>query len=170
MMDDSGSAIRLLMLEGEMIHPLTISGTEVRVKGKVDRVEEDNGIVSVVDYKTGTPIGSSIKGDDIAQFASDPKYAKAMQLMMYAWLYWRSNGTPDIRLRSGIYWLRNSTRGFDSLRLDGNDIITSAALLQFEGVLNGVLAELLNPEIPFTKTKDAERCANCEFVRICRRG
>ena len=158
------------MLEKEMEFNLNVAGHTVRVKGKVDRVEECDGITSIADYKTGTPHGSTIKSDDVNLFSTDPKYAKAMQLLTYAWMYWRSTGSADIKLRSGIYWLRDMSKGLDSLKMDGDDRLNKAVLQQFEEVLRNVLGELLNPEIPFTKTTEISRCAHCEFVRICQRG
>ncbi len=169
LLEDSGSSLKLIMLEKEMLQPLQIGTHEIKIRGKVDRVEESNNIISIADYKTGTPTGSTIKSDDIKLFATDPKYAKGMQLLTYAWLYWRSNNAPDIMIRSGIYWLRQITQGFDALQLDGSDIITRDILLQFEDVLKNVLGELLNPEVPFSKTNEIERCAHCEFAEICRR-
>ncbi len=170
MLSDSGSEMKLLMLEGKMEQGLDVGGEQLKVAGKVDRVEESNGIVSVADYKTGTPLSSSIKSDDVALFASEPKYAKAMQLLTYAWLFWKNHGSPEgMRLRSGIYWLRDITKGFDPLKTDRDDIITRDTLLQFERVLTGVLAEIVNPNVPFKKATDIDRCVYCEFSQICRR-
>ena len=126
-------------------------------------------VLSVWRIITGSPTGSVIKSDDISLFATDPKYAKAIQLLTYAWLYWRSNGSGDIRLRSGIYWLRQISDGLDALTLDKGDLINRNILLQFEEVLKSVLTSLLDPALPFRKTSEVERCRNCEFVRICRR-
>lgn len=167
--ENTGTGIKILMLEKSMEFQVQTGEHSLKIKGKVDRIEESNGIFSIADYKTGSPHGSSIKGDDVNLFSTDPKYAKAMQLMMYAWMYWRSTGSHDIRLRSGIYWLRDSSKGFDSLKIDNNDHINKDVLIQFEEVLKNVLTELINPEIPFTKTAEVERCVHCEFVKICRR-
>ncbi len=161
--------LKLLMLEKKMEQLMQIGEFEIKIAGKVDRVEETNGIISVADYKTGNPTGSVIKTDDVALFATDPKYAKAMQLLTYAWLYWRSNGSGNIQLRSGIYWLRQIADGFDALTLDKSELINRNILLQFEDVLKSVLTSLLDPALPFQKTSDVERCRNCEFIRICRR-
>lgn len=168
-LDEAGSPLKLLMLEREMIHPLSVSGLEVNIRGKVDRVEACNGIISVVDYKTGSQKGSKISASDFELFPADPKYAKPMQLLMYAWLFWKSTGGGDIHLRSGIYWLRNISMGLDTLNIDKTDILGQETLLLFEETLTKVLSELLNPESPFTKTTDTERCKHCEFARICRR-
>jgi len=161
--------MKVLLLEKVMEYPVQVGEYNIKLKGTVDRVEESNGIFSIADYKTGSPHGSSISGDDLTLFSTDPKYAKAMQLLTYAWMYWRSTGAADIKLRSGIYWLRDMSKGFDSLKLDGDDRITKDVLLKFEEVLRNVLAELINPDIPFTKTTEIKRCTLCEFKKICRR-
>ncbi|MDB5283098.1 MAG: hypothetical protein JWO06_2173, partial [Bacteroidota bacterium] len=168
-LNETGSDMRLVMLEKEMAKPVQVRGHDIVIRGKVDRVEVSEGLINVADYKTGTPVGSSIKTDDVAMFVTDPKYGKAMQLLTYAWLYWKTNGSRKMPLRSGIYWLREITRGFDPLKMDKEELISNDTLLQFEEVLKSVLGELLNPEIPFSKTKDIDRCIHCEFIRICRR-
>ena len=167
--EQAGNEMKVLLLETKMQHQVQVGNTSIKISGTVDRVEESNGIFSIADYKTGSPHGSSIKGDDITLFPTDPMYAKAMQLLTYAWMYWRSTGSADIKLRSGIYWLRDMGKGFDSLKMDGDDRLNKDVLLQFEEVLRNVLAELIDPEIPFTKTTEIERCVHCEFVKICRR-
>ena len=169
LLESEGTEMKVLLLEKEMEYNIEVAGHSIKLKGKVDRVEKTNGIYNIADYKTGSPHGSSIKGDDINLFSTDPKYAKAMQLLTYAWMYWRSTGSHDIKLRSGIYWLRDMSKGFDSLKMDNDDRLTKDVLLQFEEVLRKVLAELIDPAIPFTKTSETERCVHCEFVRICRR-
>ena len=169
-LEKEGNGMKVLLLEKVMEYQVQVGEHNIKLRGTVDRVEESNSIYSIADYKTGSPHGSSISGDDISLFATDPKYAKAMQLLTYAWMYWRSTGSADIKLRSGIYWLRDMSKGFDSLKLDGDDRITKNVLLQFEEVLRNVLAELINTNIPFTKTSEIERCVHCEFAKICRRG
>ena len=165
----AGLDMKVLLLEKSMQHQVQVGAHSIKIKGKVDRVDVSKGIISIADYKTGTPYGSKIATDDVSLFSSDPKYSKAMQLLTYAWMYWRSNGSPDIQLRSGIYWLRDMSKGFDSLKMDGDERINSNVLLAFEEVLRKVMEELLNPDIPFIKTTEKERCTHCEFVKICRR-
>lgn len=167
--NEQGKPVHLIMLENKMEQGIKAGNFDIKVQGKVDRVESRNGVISIADYKTGSPVGSSIKSDDVSLFATDPKYGKAMQLLTYAWLYWKSNGSGNIPIRSGIYWLRDAAQGFDSLKLDKEEFISAEVLKQFETVLGNVLAELLNAEIPFSKTTDVKRCTYCEFVRICRR-
>ena len=169
----AGGIRKILMLERKMEQPLQVSGSDIKVSGKSypDRVESINGMVSIADYKTGTPVGSSVNTDDVAQLVKDPKYAKAVQLLMYAWLYSRRNtGDAALPIRSGIYWLRDSSEGFDPLIMNGSELITELQLTKFEEAITEVLSELLNPQVPFyKKTPEIERCIHCEFAAICRR-
>jgi ATP-dependent helicase/nuclease subunit B len=168
-LDAQGKVKKVLMLENEMGHELSINGWPVRVMGKVDRVEDVGGITHVADYKTGKVQGGGIKSDDISLVAADPKYSKALQLLTYAWLYSKQFEVTNLSLRSGIYWLRNIAKSYDTLKIDKSDIINSTQINEFEEVLSGILSQLYNPEIPFQKTEDINRCVHCEFVRICRR-
>jgi len=169
LLDAKGHAMKILMLEKSLQHHVQVGEHNIKIKGKVDRVDESNNVISIADYKTGTPHGSKIISDDITLFSSDPQYAKAMQLLTYAWMFWRSTGSKDIQLRSGIYWLRDTSKGFDSLKMDDDERINRNVLQAFEEVLRKVLSELINPEVPFTKTIEVERCAHCEFIKICGR-
>jgi hypothetical protein len=166
----AGISTTLLMLENEIIQPLTVNGKVVQLRGKVDRIENVGGIVNIADYKTGTPKGSSISATDLNELTKDTKYSKALQLLIYAWLYWQQNSSVQGKLRTGIYWLRQSSNGFDALKLGKNDdVVTEIVLQNFEIVLGNLLAEILNPEIPFTQTIHTERCEHCDFATICGR-
>lgn len=170
-LDDSGAEMRVEMLEGRLAHSINIRGKEVTVQGKIDRIEKVDDIVQIADYKTSTKSVIPILNDDtwLALFA-DPKYSKTVQLLVYSWLYYRANGSVDVPIRSGIYWLRDAGYGLDTLRLDKtNDIIDTQTILMFEDYLKKSLSELLDTEVPFTKIEDRERCVYCEFVKICGR-
>ncbi|MFN8286119.1 MAG: PD-(D/E)XK nuclease family protein [Chitinophagales bacterium] len=171
LLEDSGMNMLIDMLENEMAHTVEVNGVHLKIKGKVDRVERVGEVIHVADYKTGSAIGSKIETEDMLGLADDPKFAKAMQLLCYAWLYWKGNSTDStsLQIRSGIYWLRDSAKGFDTLKIGSSDALGPEVILQFEETLKKVLGDLVNPQLPFTKTIHVERCVNCEFVRICRR-
>lgn len=170
-LDDSGAEMRVEMLEGRLAHTMNIRGKEITIQGKIDRIEKVDDIVQIADYKTSTKSVIPILNDDtwLALFA-DPKYSKTVQLLVYSWLYYRANGSVDVPIRSGIYWLRDAAYGLDTLRLDKtNDIIDTQTILLFEDKLKATMSELLDTAVPFTKIEDVERCVYCEFVKICGR-
>lgn len=170
-LSDSGVDMSVTMLEGKLSHNMTIRGKEITIQGKIDRIENVGGVVQIADYKTSTKSTIPILNDDTweALFA-DPKYSKTVQLLVYSWLYYRANGSVDVPIRSGIYWLRDAALGLDTLRINKlDDVIDTQTILMFEEKLKGAMSELLDETVPFTKTIDVERCKYCEFIKICGR-
>ncbi|HLP22217.1 MAG TPA: PD-(D/E)XK nuclease family protein [Chitinophagales bacterium] len=165
-----GNELRIEMLEDKLEHVLPINGKQIKVAGRVDRIESVGGVVQIADYKTTKISTIPILNEETwAELISDPKFSKPVQLLVYAWLYNRIAGKP-VPVRSGIYWLRDNNKSLDTLRIDKqNDILGETEINRFEEKLVGVLTEMLNEETPFTKTKDIERCEFCEFARICER-
>jgi hypothetical protein len=171
-LNDNGASLKIEMLEGKLLHSLDIDGKEVKVQGRVDRIESINGVIHIADFKTSMKSTIPILNDEKTwdELLSNPKYSKPVQLMIYAWLYYRSNGSKDTALRSGIYWLRAAQKKLDTLRMSKeSDLIDVPAILKFEAKLTTLLSELINPDIAFTKTLEVERCIYCEFGNICGR-
>jgi hypothetical protein len=170
-LSENGSHMELVMQEDKLRAGLLVNGKEVFMSGRVDRVEKVDGVVQIADYKTTSYKQVPIMDDDKwEQLMHDPKYAKPLQLLVYAWMYYKINGTATLPLRSGIYWLRKSDKMLETLRTGkDNDLLTEADILRFEEKLKTVLEEMTNPEVPFTKTEDTDRCKYCEFAKICGR-
>lgn len=168
---DASMHLQMIMLEKELRAPLTVHGREVFVSGRVDRIEKFNGVVQIADYKTGTSKRIPLLNEDAWELlTAGPDFAKPVQLLVYAWLYYRTFGEESLPLRSGIYWLRDSDKKLDTLALDkSNDLLGRGEILRFEEKLRAVLEELTDPHAPFAKVEDEKRCRYCEFAKICGR-
>ena len=168
-LNDSGTDLKIESLEEKLEFILPINGKQIKVAGRVDRIESAGGIIQIADYKTSKVSAIPILDEDTwDEITVDPKYSKPVQLLVYAWLYNRMKGSVPIR--SGIYWLRESDKSLKTIRLDKTtDVLNEETILRFEEKLKSVLAEMLNAEIPFVKTKDEERCEFCDFKNICGR-
>ncbi len=170
-LSDSGSQIKIEMLEEKLVSSISINGNKITINGRIDRMESIDQIIHIADYKTSNKSTIPILNDEVwEELMHDPKYSKPVQLLMYAWLYLKNNEGKDVSIRSGIYWLRDARKKLDTLRVDkSNDIIDKATILLFEDKLKSVLIELTDSSVPFSKTKDEERCQYCEFAVICGR-
>ncbi len=169
-LNNAGEDLRIELLEGKLEYIIAINGKQIKVAGRVDRIECVGGIIQVADYKTSKYSTIPILNEETwEELTTDPKYSKPVQLMVYAWLYNRMQGR-DVPIRSGIYWLRESKKSLDTVRIDKtNDVLHAETIQRFEEKLKAVLAEMLNPEMPFIKTVDEERCKFCDFKNICER-
>ncbi len=169
-LNDAGEELRIELLEGKLEYVIPINGKQIKVAGRVDRIESVGGIIQIADYKTSKYSTIPVLDEDTwEELTGNPEYSKPVQLMVYAWLYNRMRG-KDVPIRSGIYWLRESKKSLDTVRIDKtNDVLNPETILRFEEKLKSVLSEMLNADILFTKTTDEERCKFCDFKNICER-
>ncbi|WP_420603672.1 PD-(D/E)XK nuclease family protein [Flagellimonas sp.] len=140
--------IRILGLEEKYEVALNIPGLDfpIKLKGTLDRVDEVNGIIRIVDYKTGRVEPRNVKIAEWEELISNYDKSKAFQLLCYSYMYSEKN--PARELQAGIYSFKNLNQGFMSFSSNGN-IITTEVLKTFETYLQKLILEICNPDIPF---------------------
>ncbi len=148
--------VRILGVEEKLDRVLTgIPGCTgpVRIKGTVDRIETVDGELHIIDYKTGRVEPSNLRISDWDTLSSDPKKAKAFQVLCYAWLKEGGLTGTDTHFRAGVFSFKNIQAGIQwfGLKTAGNrqdEIITADVLGEFHQVLTSLISEIFNPEIP----------------------
>ena len=140
----------------------------VELKGTIDRVDEHNGCLRIIDYKTGRLDKKEITYND----RDERMPGKWLQLMWYTLLYFRNNHPSDPLIKSGIYPLRNMRSDVKLATWDigdGNDpeAITPEKLDRFEELLREKISDLMNPNIPFRATPSREACRFCPVKTFC---
>ncbi|MBO4610509.1 MAG: PD-(D/E)XK nuclease family protein [Bacteroidales bacterium] len=160
----SRDSFRILGLE-EHMNPVQIAGH--KFYGYVDRIDSfDDGIVRVVDYKTGGDNPEVLKQDyDPSSKIGDYRYKAALQFFIYDRLV-----EADARFR-GLE-VRNSMYAMSSFFTE--EVKTYAQSEAFkesmEEALKAVFAEMEDPHKGFTRTDDERRtCKYCDFKAICGR-
>lgn len=152
------NTVRLLALEKKFKVPLEVAGLDfpIYLKGFIDRIEEYNGRVRIIDYKTGNVVPGNVEISDWDALLENPDKSKAFQLLSYAYIYAAETGADQ--LEAGIVSLKNlnaGTLGFamkeEGSRLKKETGIDSITLSKFKGVLDRLLLEICDPTIPFTE-------------------
>ena len=139
----------------------------VKIKGTIDRVDELEGCLRIIDYKTG-----HLDKKEITYSKDSPSMpGKWLQLMWYALLYCRANH-PSGMVKLGIYPLRNlrSDVKLASWSLGDDDdpeIVTPEKLDRFEQLLREKVEELMNPDIPFLAIPAKDACRYCPVKNFC---
>ena len=95
--------------------------------------------------------------------------------MLYAWLYLRSTATTANPVSAplsdpcvaGIQPLGRLHAPLLTVSWNGQEIITPEQLAHFEELLTQLLADLLNPLIPFEARPDSPLCKYCPFHETC---
>jgi hypothetical protein len=155
----------------EYTFPINAPVGGVLLGGKIDRVDRKEGLLRIVDYKTGR---DKLEFDSIASlYSRDGKRNKAaFQTLLYAWLYTKTNNTSGLRVIPGLLNGKNlfdedMEFGLKMNRQTLNDVHT--VLPEFEANLKELLEELFNPEMVFDQTQEIKNCEYCPYKRICYR-
>jgi hypothetical protein len=144
-----GKQIKIIALEHDLETPLTIEGLDfpILLKGQVDRIDEIDGIIRIIDYKTGKVAQSQLNIKDWNLLNSDYKYSKSFQVLFYALLYTQINAIDldNTLLESGIISFKNLRSGF--LKVNKKSI-SKDDLYNFTIQLKQLILEIFNTEKP----------------------
>ena len=160
-------------LSKSMVISLNGADMEVRVKGFVDRVDRIGGVTRVIDYKTGSVVKKDVAVNNWDDLISDPVLDKGFQLLTYTWLLARGNSVTNYQ--AGIISLKNQSTGFIVVTMpDENGIPKSTTIGKYEiakmeEILSRILADIFDPDQPFSQTSEEERCTYCPYLSICGR-
>ncbi|MFY0686704.1 MAG: PD-(D/E)XK nuclease family protein [Cyclobacteriaceae bacterium] len=149
----------------------------IGLKGKIDRIDIRQGVVRVIDYKTGkdkkefTSVASFIDPEDVGRNKA------AFQVFFYAYLVQTGLKEDYDRIEPGLFnsrdlfqkdfnWQLIQKEGREQTPINSFEQFTD----QFEDVLSQLLTEIWNPEHTFTQTEDLKKCGYCSYKEICGRG
>ncbi|WP_298349680.1 PD-(D/E)XK nuclease family protein [uncultured Dokdonia sp.] len=123
----------------------------VSLRGKVDLVEQRNGNLNIVDYKTGKVAQTDLNLKSYEDLLlPEGKFEKAFQVLMYAYML-NKKKPLSFPVSAGIISFKNLQSGFLAFKYNKNQEITAETLLEFEAVLKRLVKEILDPSIPFTE-------------------
>ena len=152
----AGSTIELLGLEvyrkatrtyADLEHPITFHGV-------IDRIDRKDGILRILDYKTGQTNSKELCPPEVSSCFSEHVYGKSFQVLFYSMLWAENN--PDSPFNAGVIALKNMSRGimflgFGTGRTKRIELVTED-LENFEKELEKLAIEIYTPEIAFTET------------------
>ncbi len=172
--DAAQSGFSIQALEQEVEAPFSFSlgeGTaRVRFGGMADRIDSlDNGLLRVVDYKTGK--GTLPFGDIPALFSvrSAERRPAAFQTLLYSLALSRQTGRD---IQPALYYVREMNRADYSplLREKNTPLLRYSDYAEgFEEELSAALSGLFDTTIPFSPCEDTSTCRYCDYKEICRR-
>ena len=151
------------------------STLQVRLKGIIDRMDCKDGILRIVDYKTGKDKGAPASIDDLFPPTESKKRKKeAFQIMYYAYIMSMQPQFSQYRLAPTLLYTRTSSKptADNNYYKIGKDSLTDWSAQcgqEFEDKLKKEISEIFNPDIPFEPTDDREACKNCDFKNLCGR-
>lgn len=178
--DSEGGDFTVLGLEQQHTTyiPIEVEGRveEVRLYGLIDRVDEKDGIIRLLDYKTGKDEKNFTKILSLFDREDNKRNKAAMQTMLYAYFYQFTNPSNQQPLKPGLFNVKEIFKDdFNPFLImgEGKHKSTVENYLElseeFEQGLSSLLSELFDPAVPFDQTADVDKCRYCAFKEMCGR-
>ena len=187
----------LMHTEEDISTPIKLdNGKVIEIGGRADRIDSlDNGMLRVVDYKTGsihnnsknpikTPAATTIKGmfngierSNFSNLLQTLIYSKVLHdkfgrnvqpSLYYARYMLNDDFSPVVRVNIEVPNEKEPSKPkIQTIEADYNTITE-----EFEAKLKEKLNELFGPTIPFVRCPEEDTnkvCRNCDFKSICKR-
>ncbi|HSC54649.1 MAG TPA: PD-(D/E)XK nuclease family protein [Phnomibacter sp.] len=147
----------------------------VFLKGFVDRIDENDGLYRMVDYKTGSDSPEFFNIDALFEQEGKKQNKAALQTLIYSWMF--KKAYPDLkRVEPALLAIRHLQKNEGSVQLwntENKSPIDADAmpdtLHQVEEKLRKLLEEIFDPAVDFDQTTDPNNCGYCDFKGICGR-
>lgn len=147
--------------------------THINFSFTIDRLQERNGSIEIIDYKTGSDTPSVA---DIESIKDPQNYKKhsIFQLLLYCEAYLQKNPNEKRSIIPKMYSMREifkdlnyrSTIKINRQEINYNNEDTRG---EFIALFNGIIAEITDPDTPFSQVTGDKSCSFCGFKEICRK-
>lgn len=148
-----------------------------KMKGFADLVEKRDGKTVILDYKTGKI--HELCYSDMDDLFGDPKYKQLLQLITYAYMYWKLKGGEPQDITCALV-------SFQSLMSGGNFLMepqkptpagkgtvplemTTEFLAHYEENLKKLFLGIMDEKLPFEQTSELDHCKWCDYRAVCGR-
>ncbi len=167
----------LMGVEEDIFSEFSLSdGRRIKIGGRADRIDSlDNGLLRVVDYKTGERNLDFNSIETLFEGSTRGKKGNILQTMIYSMVL-RDKYNRDVQ--PALYYSRYIHQNdYSPLLLDKDNkqsesVIYSKYAESFEPLLRSKLDELFDPSHPFERCDPEEskvHCKYCDFKTICKR-
>lgn len=150
---------------------------KISLKGLIDRVDEKDGTIRLIDYKSGAD--KKVFSNVASLFDREDKNRNkaAMQTLYYGLLYQSMHPENSKLLKPALFnfkeifkedfnpYLQQKEPGGTAAEVQGYNNYQS----EYESGLRTMLEEIYDPEVPFSQTDNLEKCKYCAYVGICGR-
>lgn len=180
--DEQYAPFRILGLEAStkegyaMDFPIQVGGVEkkVKIRGIIDRIDQKEGKVRVIDYKTGRDEKDFTNIASLVDRTEKNRRKAAFQVFFYSYLFYKKyQGDYDV-IEPGLFNSKDLfSKDFEWKIFDKQNKTSVGEfrqyLTEFEEGLKNLLTEMYDPSEPFFQTDDLKKCGYCPYKDICGR-
>jgi ATP-dependent helicase/nuclease subunit B len=133
----------------------------VRIRGRCDRIEERDGVLHILDLKTGAVEAKQLRIPELDRAHFDAKRAQALQLLVYGWAYLKSHPTVPF-VRAGILPIQKASEATGLMLHVGTSMdLQRSDIPAMEELLSAIVDEVLNPDKALEHDPDSAYCKAC---------
>lgn len=175
--DSEKAPITLFSLESSFYHvfPVEIDGVvrDIKIGGKIDRLDQSDGIVRVIDYKTGSLDTADLSCKTLGEvFIPQKKNIKKeiLQALIYGYIL-KSDAYHHADIGATIYAiLKLQDESFNPvIRVNNKPLSMNEAWQETGDYLRSIVRDIYSKDTVFDQTEFAGRCEYCPYKSICRK-
>ncbi|MEQ9439959.1 MAG: PD-(D/E)XK nuclease family protein [Cyclobacteriaceae bacterium] len=143
--------------------------TTISLRGIIDRIDRKDGVVRVLDYKTGRDERKADSMESLFDRDDKKRNKAAFQALFYALLYQQSSGGKESIVPGLVNAKDLFAADFDARISIDKQLVSDYTPWDeaFQKELAVLLRELFNPDIPFDQTTDLRKCTLCPYAKLC---
>ena len=144
---EKGTSIKIISIEKEFSSVLRDNLKEYKIRGKIDRIDELNGELRIIDYKTGKKLyKGNLEVKEISEIRKE-KGIYNLQLLFYMiGIYKKVNAKF---LKTGIISLKNINDGVLEGIYEGKNRLSIENIKTYEKELIKMINEILDKNVMF---------------------
>ncbi len=164
----------IVELERKVEYAYTCGDLQLNIGGYIDRLESKDGILRVMDYKTGTGDATIGSVEDLYNTDKHKKIKATFQTLLYSLILDETAEQPT-PIQPSVIWVRDvfkssyDTQLFIKEGKSKTPILLQGVQSEFKAALDNLLEELYNPDIPFQPVEDITKCRYCTYKTLCNR-
>jgi hypothetical protein len=155
-----GDVLTILGLEQVFEYPLVVEGVgKILLKGKIDRIDRYNGVLRIIDYKSGKVDSAKLRISDWDVFKGDTKRLPLFQILLYSYVN-KALLETEQTLVTGIISFKNMDAYVMpfGIKSEGKGKVINElnldVLSSFEEILVGLIQEIFDITMPFTSLEE----------------
>ena len=118
----------------------------IMLNGKIDRIDQLNGVKRIIDYKTGA--SKSLNLSYFEDLITEEKKSHAFQTLFYSLLK-QKLFKQDEEWQAGNIYLKEKDKKFKPLQIGKFNQVDHTRLNEYQSILHQLLVEIYDIEIPF---------------------
>lgn len=144
---NNGHKIKLIDVEVEFNKVFKFNNEKIKIRGKIDRIDELNNTLRIIDYKTGKKIYAKDLKLKKKEMLFEEKGIYNLQLLVYAVAIYDEFKNKDIK--TGIISLKNRKEGFLTAFIGENEYLSETEIGNCKEIIYGIINEIKDQGVRF---------------------